>query len=307
MLPRDSGVAQSSAASITGRRAFLVDTLELELDLAPDATTVDGAPRLPPQSRRGAKAIATRRSCSTASSRTTWTSSSTAHRWRRRRLRLGASTLTVARPAAAGTLTVRSRIAPARNVALEGLYVSSGVFCTQCEPEGFRRITYFPDRPDVLARYTVTLRADRAAFPVLLSQRQPRRARRAAGRPSLRDVARPVSQAVVPVRARRGRPGGAGGQLHDAGRAARSRCASTRRPATSRAAVTRWRAIKSAFRWDEERFGREYDLDALHDLLRRRLQHGRDGEQGPQHLQQPARARRSRHRDRRRLRGHRSA
>ena len=64
---------------------------------------------------------------------------------------------------------MRSRIAPARNVALEGLYVSSGVFCTQCEPEGFRRITYFPDRPDVLARYTVTMRADRSAFPVLLS------------------------------------------------------------------------------------------------------------------------------------------
>jgi len=62
-----------------------------------------------------------------------------------------------------GTIVVRSRIAPEKNVALEGLYVSSGVFCTQCEPEGFRRITYFPDRPDVLARYTVTLRADRAA------------------------------------------------------------------------------------------------------------------------------------------------
>ena len=43
------------------------------------------------------------------------------------------------------------------------------MFCTQCEPEGFRRITYFPDRPDVLARYTVTLRADRARYPVLLS------------------------------------------------------------------------------------------------------------------------------------------
>jgi len=54
-------------------------------------------------------------------------------------------------------------------VALEGLYVSSDVFCTQCEPEGFRRITYFPDRPDVLSRYRVTLRADRARYPRLLS------------------------------------------------------------------------------------------------------------------------------------------
>ena len=69
----------------------------------------------------------------------------------------------------AGTLVVRSRTAPERNVALEGLYVSSGVFCTQCEAEGFRRITYFPDRPDVLATYTVTLRADRDRFILAVS------------------------------------------------------------------------------------------------------------------------------------------
>ena len=141
--------------------------------------------------------------------------------------------------------------------------MSSGVFCTQCEPEGFRRITYFPDRPDVLARYTVTLRADRAAFPVLLSNGNLVAQGRAAGRPPLRDVARPVSQAVVPVRARRGRPCGARGHASRRCPAARSRCASTRRRATSRAAVTRWRRSRRAFRWDEERFGREYDLDAF--------------------------------------------
>ena len=55
------------------------------------------------------------------------------------------------------------------NVALEGLYLSSGVFCTQCEPEGFRRITYFVDRPDVLSLFEVTIVADRARYPVLLS------------------------------------------------------------------------------------------------------------------------------------------
>ena len=67
---------------------------------------------------------------------------------------------------------------------------------------------------------------------------------------------------------------------------------------------------KRAMRWDEERFGREYDLDTLHDRLRRRLQHGRDGEQGPQHLQQQATCWPTRHRHRRRLpgdRGRRSA
>jgi aminopeptidase N len=58
---------------------------------------------------------------------------------------------------------------PAKNTQLMGLYVSQGTFFTQCEAEGFRRITYFLDRPDVMASYTVTLRADQASYPVLLS------------------------------------------------------------------------------------------------------------------------------------------
>ncbi len=58
---------------------------------------------------------------------------------------------------------------PAKNTKLMGLYVSEGTFFTQCESQGFRRITYFLDRPDVMSSYTVTLRADRAAYPVLLS------------------------------------------------------------------------------------------------------------------------------------------
>ncbi|MDR0247603.1 MAG: aminopeptidase N, partial [Burkholderiales bacterium] len=68
-----------------------------------------------------------------------------------------------------GTLTLTTRHAPSQNTALEGLYLSSGVFCTQCEAEGFRRITYFPDRPDVLSCFDVTLRADRHKVPVLLA------------------------------------------------------------------------------------------------------------------------------------------
>ncbi|SFM24108.1 aminopeptidase N [Ectothiorhodospira mobilis] len=62
---------------------------------------------------------------------------------------------------------------PRANTALEGLYVSGGNFCTQCEAEGFRRITWFPDRPDVLTVYTVRLEADRATCPVLLSNGNP--------------------------------------------------------------------------------------------------------------------------------------
>ncbi len=61
------------------------------------------------------------------------------------------------------------RIKPHENTALEGLYTSSGNYCTQCEAEGFRRITWFLDRPDVMARYAVTVEADKARFPVLLS------------------------------------------------------------------------------------------------------------------------------------------
>ena len=80
-----------------------------------------------------------------------------------------ASGVTLLRPPDAGTLVVRSRNAPQSNAALEGLYVSSGVFCTQCEAEGFRRITCYPDRPDVLSVYTVTLRADPRRYPVLLA------------------------------------------------------------------------------------------------------------------------------------------
>jgi len=58
---------------------------------------------------------------------------------------------------------------PAKNTQLMGLYVSNESFFTQCEAEGFRRITYFLDRPDVMASYSVTLRADKARYPVLLS------------------------------------------------------------------------------------------------------------------------------------------
>ncbi|QQX82173.1 aminopeptidase N [Shewanella sp. KX20019] len=67
------------------------------------------------------------------------------------------------------TLEVISVTDPESNTSLEGLYMSDGAYCTQCEAEGFRRITYFLDRPDVLAIYTVRIEADKALFPFLLS------------------------------------------------------------------------------------------------------------------------------------------
>jgi len=67
------------------------------------------------------------------------------------------------------SLEIFTTCAPVKNTKLSGLYVSQDSFFTQCEAEGFRRITYFLDRPDVMAAYTVTLRADKAKYPVLLS------------------------------------------------------------------------------------------------------------------------------------------
>ena len=61
-------------------------------------------------------------------------------------------------------------IDPAGNTALEGLYMSGGIYCTQCEAEGFRKITYYPDRPDVMATFHVRIESD---MPVLLSNGNP--------------------------------------------------------------------------------------------------------------------------------------
>jgi len=67
------------------------------------------------------------------------------------------------------TFSARTRLEPSKNLALEGLFASGGKYLTQCEPEGFRRITYYIDRPDVMSRFTVRIEADQKTCPVLLS------------------------------------------------------------------------------------------------------------------------------------------
>ena len=67
------------------------------------------------------------------------------------------------------TLDITTQCAPDKNTSLMGLYVSGGRFCTQCEAQGFRRITYFPDRPDILSKYTVRMTANKAQYPTLLA------------------------------------------------------------------------------------------------------------------------------------------
>ena len=78
--------------------------------------------------------------------------------------------LTCAVPSGAFTWEAEVEIDPAANTSLEGLYMSNGMYCTQCEAEGFRKITYYPDRPDVMAPFTVRIESD---LPVLLSNGNP--------------------------------------------------------------------------------------------------------------------------------------
>ncbi|MDX1594396.1 MAG: aminopeptidase N, partial [Gammaproteobacteria bacterium] len=141
--------------------AFTVEEVELRFELAPDATRV-------------ASRMAVRRQ---AEGELTLHGSELELRALRvdgRALepadyRVDGETLTVPGVPESAVVEVETTIAPAANTALEGLYLSSGMYCTQCEAEGFRRITWYPDRPDVMARFTTTVIADREACPVLLS------------------------------------------------------------------------------------------------------------------------------------------
>jgi len=241
--------------------AFCIDTLHLTFDLDPDATEVTAVlafrrnPDAAAQDRRAPLILDGEQQTDVRVELDGRVLSST-------HARLTPLQLTIEEPPDRGTLTVRSRIAPLRNVALEGLYLSSGVFCTQCEPEGFRRITYFPDRPDVLTQFLVTLRGPRARYPVLLSNGN----RVEAG-------ALPDGRHYATWRDPYPKPSylfalvaGDLAALTDtyvtgSGRTIELSIYSTSHnlPRCGHAMAS----LKRAMRWDEERFGREYDLDTF--------------------------------------------
>ena len=173
---------------------------------------------------------------------------------------LDAEHLTIPGVPDAFTLESEVRIVPAANTALSGLYTSGGSFCTQCEAEGFRRITFFPDRPDVMARYTVTIEADRARYPVLLSNGN-RVAVEAlpGGRQRVRwedPFPKPCYLFALVA-----------GDLHCHAGSFRTRSGRDVRleiwvePKDADKCEHALRSLGQAMRWDEERFGREYDLD----------------------------------------------
>ncbi|MEE2731574.1 MAG: aminopeptidase N [Pseudomonadota bacterium] len=89
------------------------------------------------------------------------------------RYEIAEETLSIQQVPAQFSLLIMTRIQPKSNTSLEGLYVSKGMYCTQCEAEGFRKITYYLDRPDVMARFTTRVEADKQAYPVLLSNGNP--------------------------------------------------------------------------------------------------------------------------------------
>jgi aminopeptidase N len=170
--------------------------------------------------------------------------------------------LTIAQVPDALVLETRVRVAPDRNTELSGLYTSGGNFYTQCEAEGFRRITFFPDRPDVMSRYTVTITADRAAVPVLLSNGNPDGAGEAEGgrhwarwvdpHPKPSYLFALVAGDLVPVSDRFTTRSGREVALNIwVRRGDEDRCGHA------------MDSLKRSMRWDEEVFGLEYDLDVF--------------------------------------------
>jgi aminopeptidase N len=171
--------------------------------------------------------------------------------------------LTIRRvPAGACELEIITFCNPEANSALQGLYLSRGIYCTQCEAEGFRRITYFIDRPDVLSKYTTRIEADRAAAPILLGNGNPgERGRLANGRHYAvwhDPFPKPCYLFAL-----------VGGNLKAA--TSTFTTASERNvdlaiwvePGKEDRCDWAMDSLKRSMAWDERRFGREYDLDVF--------------------------------------------
>jgi aminopeptidase N len=174
--------------------------------------------------------------------------------------RLDAKSLTIASVPGHFTLETVCEIAPAANLALEGLYQSAGMFCTQCEPEGFRRITWFLDRPDNLSVFTVRIEGAKEQYPVLLSNGNRMEAGDLVGGRHFAVWHDPFPKpsylfALV---------AGDLGRVHDrfitmSGREiALAIYVEHGNEAKARYAMG---ALKRSMAWDEQTYGREYDLD----------------------------------------------
>ncbi|WP_370281726.1 aminopeptidase N [Pseudooceanicola sp.] len=160
--------------------------------------------------------------------------------------------LTCEVPDAPFTWEAEVEIAPARNTALEGLYMSNGMYCTQCEAEGFRKITYYPDRPDVMAVFTVRIESE---LPVMLSNGNPGAS--GAGFAEWHDPWPKPAYLFALV----------AGELvnHPGSFTTRSgkdvELNVWVRPGDEGKCAFAMESLKKSMKWDEEVYGREYDLD----------------------------------------------
>jgi len=168
--------------------------------------------------------------------------------------------LTVFTPPERFELRTVVRIHPETNTQLSGLYKSSGNFCTQCEAEGFRRITWFLDRPDVMARYRVSIEAERARYPVLLSN-----GNRLASEDRPGGRHRVVWEDPFPKPSYLFALVAGDLRCHDGAFVTRSgravRLEIWVEPQNVDRCEHALRSLQRAMKWDEERFGLEYDLD----------------------------------------------
>ena len=233
--------------------AFLVDTIELDFDLKPSATRVKARLALRRNGDHAEPLVLNGERLKPISVAIDGRPLGEDER------AIDAEFLTIPGAPDAFVLETEVEIDPAANKALDGLYMSAGRFCTQCEAEGFRKITWFPDRPDVLARYTVRMTADKSFQRLLSNGNLMESGETADGRhyavwndpfpkpcylfalvagelDVLEDSLVTMSGRKVDLRI-----------YVDPGQAARAAYAMD--------------ALKRSMTWDEEAFGREYDLD----------------------------------------------
>ena len=160
------------------------------------------------------------------------------------------------------TLEITCTIRPELNTKLEGLYKSGSMYCTQCEAEGFRRITYFPDRPDIMARFSTRITADKTDYPVLLSNGNLLDSGDSDGNRHWAYWEDPFPKpcylfALV---------AGPLSVLEDSYRTTSGREVALKlytEPHNSSKTDHAMRSLKQAMHWDEEVFGLEYDLDSF--------------------------------------------
>ncbi|TWJ19774.1 aminopeptidase N [Geobacter argillaceus] len=173
---------------------------------------------------------------------------------------LTADGLTVPVVADAFTLEIVTELRPQENTFLEGLYRSAGMFCTQCEAEGFRTITFYPDRPDVLAVFTTTIEADSDRYPVLLSNGNLTGSGTLPGNRHFATWHDPFPKPSYLFALVAGDLASCEGQFTTcSGREVALRLYV--HPQNLHKCDHPLRSLQKAMRWDEETFGREYDLD----------------------------------------------